>query len=193
MNESSGRPRGTVAAKKLIVAACIVVVAAAIFLAMRRGYVYEVSQAQIQSQLDRQFPVDKCVLVFCLELKQPFVHLTERHTRIEFGSAARMKVAFSKDQYDGEAGFSGGLKYVGAKGAFYLDDSKLEYLKVSGVSEKSKQSLDQIAAALIKQYLSANPIYKFKGSVARLIAPWLELKEVSVHDGILRVRLGLAV
>ena len=179
--------------KKLIVALCILAVAAAAFLGMRRGYVYEVSQAHIQSQLESHFPVNKCVLVFCLELTQPFVHLTGRQARIEFGSAAQMKIAFSKDEYDGEAGFSGGLKYVGAKGAFYLDDSKLEYLKVSGVSEKSKQNLDQLAAALIKQYLSANPIYRFQSSVIRLIAPWLELKEVSVRNGTLRVRLGLAL
>lgn len=178
--------------RKSLVILLVVAAAAATFLYLRQGYVYEISEADIQNRIDGQFPVQKCVLVFCIELKKPFVHFADQDTRIEFGSAARMEIAFSKDKYDGEAGFSGELKYVSDKGAFFLDDSRLEYLKVSGVSEENKKNLDHLAAAMVKDYLSANPIYSFKNTALALIAPWLELKDVSVREGILRLRIGLA-
>lgn len=179
--------------KRVVIACLVVLVALAALFALRRGYVYEISQAEIQSRIESQFPVKKCLFVLCIELSQPFVRFADRTTRIEFGSHARMNVAFTKDQYDGEAGFSGRLKYVRDEGAFYLGDSKLEYLKVSGVSDKDKKNLDRLAATMVKEYLRSTPIYRFKHSMIRLIAPWLELKEVTVSRGVLRVRVGLSV
>lgn len=171
----------------LIVAA--VAVAGVFYL--RHGYVYEISQADIQSRIEPQFPVEKCVLVFCIELDNPFVKLKDGRARIEFGSDALMEVAFSKDQYDGNAGFSGELRYVSEESAFFLQDSKLEHLEVNGVSEEYKKDLDQLAALLVSEYLRANPIYSFEGTALELFAPWLELKEVNVRDEILSIRLGL--
>jgi len=179
--------------KKLAVTLLIVaaVVVAALFY-LRHGYVYEVSEADIQARVQSQFPMEKCVLVFCLELDRPFVKLTEGSTRIEFGADALMEIAFSSDKYDGNAGFSGELSYVAGEGAFYLTDSRLEFLEVKGVSEKHKDNLDQLAAMIVSEYLRANPIYSFRDSALELVAPWLELKEVDVRAGVLRVRLGLA-
>jgi len=37
------------------------------FLYLRHGHVYEISEADIQRGIDNEFPVEKCVLVFCLE------------------------------------------------------------------------------------------------------------------------------
>lgn len=178
--------------KKLAVVMLIIVLAAVAGLFyLRHGYVYEISQADIQSRIDRQFPVKRCVLVFCIELDEPFVKLTNDQTRIEFGSNALMEVAFSKDRYDGNAGFSGELSYISNDSAFYLRDSRLEYLEVDGVSEDHKRDLDQLAAMLVSEYLNANPIYSFKNTAFELVAPWLELKEVKVRDGVLRIRFGL--
>jgi hypothetical protein len=178
--------------RKIVVVCLVALVAVAGFLGLRRGYVYEISQANIQSRLKSQFPVKQCLFVLCIELKEPFVRLSEHETRIVFGSNAHMDVALANDQYDGEAGFSGRLKYVRDEGAFYLDDSKLEYLKVKGLSEKDKKNLDHLAALMIKEYLRTNPVYRFRDSIMALIAPWLELKEVTVSHGALRIRLGLA-
>ena len=179
--------------KKLAVALLILAaVAAAGLFFLRRGYVYEISQADIQSRVESQFPVEKCVLVFCIELHEPFVQLTDSQSRIEFGSKALMEVAFSKEQYDGNAGFSGELEYARERSAFFLQDSRLEYLEVKGVSEKHKKNLNELAALLVADYLRANPVYSFKDTALELVAPWLELKEISVKDGVLRLRLGLA-
>ena len=179
--------------KKLAVALLIVVaVAASGFFFLRHGYIYEVSQADIQRRIDSQFPVEKCVLVFCIELNEPFVRLTDSQTRIEFGSKALMEVAFRDEQYDGNAGFSGELSYVRNQSAFYLNNSRLEYLKVNGVSKRHKKNLDELAALLVADYLRANPVYSFKNTALELVAPWLELKEITVRDGVLRLRLGLA-
>lgn len=187
-------PGGGVVVKKLaVVVLVLVVVALAAYLALRRGYVYEVSEADIQQRVEREFPVEKCVLVFCIELDEPFVTLTDAQTRIEFGSNAIMEVAFSKEQYDGNAGFSGELSYARGESAFYLRDSRLEYLEVNGVSEEHKKNLNELATLLVAEYLRANPIYSFRGTAFEIIAPWLELKEVAVRDGILRIRLGLAL
>ncbi|MDZ7840580.1 MAG: DUF1439 domain-containing protein [Gammaproteobacteria bacterium] len=178
--------------KRSLVAVLIVVaVALAGFFYLRHGYVYEISQGDIQSRIEPHFPVEKCVLVFCLELDNPFVKLSDGRTRIEFGSDALMEVAFSNEQYDGSAGFSGELRYISEESAFFLQDSKLEQLEVNGVSEEHKRDLDQLAAMLVSEYLRANPIYSFRGTALELFAPWLELKEVNVRDEILSIRLGL--
>lgn len=178
---------------KRIFAALLIVAAVALagVFYLRHGYVYEISQADIQSRIEPQFPVEKCVLVFCIELDKPFVKLRDGRARIEFGSEALMEVAFSKDQYDGNAGFSGELRYISEDSAFFLQDSKLEFLEVNGVSEERKKDLDQLAALLVSEYLRANPIYSFRGTALELFAPWLELKEVNVRDEILSVRVGL--
>lgn len=179
--------------RKLVVVLLVVIaIAAGGFFYLRRGYVYEISQADIQSRIEAQFPVEKCVLVFCIELDEPFVKLTDSETRIEFGSNALMEVAFSRQQYDGNAGFSGELSYSRGESAFYLRDSRLEYLRVNGVSEDHKKNLDQLATLLVADYLRANPIYSFRNTALELIAPWLELKDVDVRNGVLRIRLGLA-
>ncbi|HSH44056.1 MAG TPA: DUF1439 domain-containing protein [Arenicellales bacterium] len=179
--------------RKLIIALLILAaVLVSAFLYLRHGHVYEVSEADIQSRVETQFPVEKCVLVFCLELDRPFVKLTEGSTRIEFGADALMEIAFSSDKYDGNAGFSGELSYIAGEGAFYLTDSRLEFLEVKGVSDKHKDNLDQLAVMIVSEYLRTNPIYSFRDSPLELVAPWLELKEVEVRAGVLRVRLGLA-
>lgn len=163
------------------------------FFYLRHGYVYEISQSDIQERIESQFPVDRCVLVFCIELDKPFVLLKDNQTRIEFGSDAVMEVAFSSEKYDGNAGFSGRLSYIRDKSAFYLQDSRLEYLEVNGVSEEHKKNLNELAALLVSEYLRSNPIYSFRDTALELVAPWLELKEIDIRDGMLRLRLGLAV
>lgn len=179
--------------KKLaIVLTIVLVIVAAGFLVLRHGYVYELSEADIQSRVESQFPVERCVLVFCIELDAPFVKLTDGQTRIEFGSTALMEIAFSKDKYDGHAGFSGELSYIPGDSAFYLRNSRLEFLEVNGVSEKHRENLNELAALLVSEYLKTNPIYSFRNTALEMLAPWLELKEVKVVDGILRIRLGLA-
>lgn len=163
------------------------------FFYLRHGYVYEISQKDIQERIESQFPVDRCVLVFCIELDKPFVRLKDNQTRIEFGSNALMEVAFSSEKYDGNAGFSGRLRYIRDESAFYLQDSRLEYLEVNGVSEEHKKNLNELAALLVSEYLRSNPIYSFRDTALELVAPWLELKEIDIRDGMLRIRLGLAV
>lgn len=163
------------------------------FFYLRHGYVYEISQNDIQARMESRFPVDRCVLVFCIELDKPFVHLKDNQARIEFGSNALMEVAFSSEKYEGNAGFSGRLSYIRDESAFYLQDSRLEYLEVNGVSEKHKENLNELAALLVSEYLRSNPIYSFRDTALELVAPWLELKEIDIGDGMLRIRLGLAV
>ncbi|MBS1270091.1 MAG: hypothetical protein MAG794_01044 [Gammaproteobacteria bacterium] len=177
-----------------ILSIAIAIAVGAAYLYLRHGYVYEISQAEIQNRIDSQFPVENCVLVFCIELSEPFVLLRDQQTRIEFGSNALMEIAFSNEQYDGSVGFSGEVSYKPGKRALYLERSRLEHLDFSGVSDKDKQNqnLNRLAVLLVSEYLRANPIYSFHDTVFALIAPWLQLKEVYVRDGILRLRLALA-
>lgn len=180
--------------KKTLVMTLLVValVVGAAFMYLRSGHVYEISQAEIQKQIQVQFPVEKCVLVFCIELDQPTVQLNAGQSRVEFGSNALMEVAFSNDQYDGTVGFSGALVYKPDQKAFFLDDSRLEYMNVKNISEKHKDNVNNLATLLVTEYLRANPIYSFKGTPFESIAQWLELKEVDMRDGVLRLRIGLA-
>lgn len=181
--------------KKIAVVALIVVLLAlgGAFLYLRHGHVYEIAEADIQQSIDSHFPVEKCVLVFCLELSQPFMRLNDGQARIEFGSRALMQVAFSDDEYDGSAEYSGELVYDAEQIAFFLNDARLESLQVSGIAEKHKENVDKLASLLAREYLRAHPVYSFKDTTFELIAPWLELKEVMMRDGVLRIRMGLSV
>lgn len=177
----------------LVVLIILLVALGGAFLYLRHGHVYEIAEADIQQSIDSHFPVEKCVLVFCLELSQPFVRLNDGQARIEFGSRALMEVAFSDDEYDGSAEYSGELNYDAERIAFFLNNARLESLQVSGVSEKHKENLDKLASLLVSEYLRTNPVYSFKDTTLELIAPWLELKEVMMRDGMLQIRMGLAV
>lgn len=178
--------------KVAVVLVAFFLVAGSAFLYLRRGHVYEISQAEIQNRVESQFPVEKCVLVFCIELDKPVVQLNAGHNRVEFGSNAMMEVAFSNEQYDGSLGFSGALAYKPEQRGFFLDDSRLEHLEVNGISEKHRDNVNELAALLVREYLRANPIYTFQGTPLESVAPWLELKEVTMPNGSLRMRVGLA-
>lgn len=177
----------------LVVLAIVLAVVAAAYFYLRDGYVYQISETELQSRMEGQFPVNKCVLIFCIELDDPFVRLIDQRARIEFGSRAVMELAFSDRQYIGHAGFSGVLKYVPGTGEFYLRDPKLEYLEVTGVSEEHKRDLHKLAGMLVSDYLSGNPVYSFKDTMFDWIAPWLELKSIKVRNDTLRLWFGLAV
>lgn len=171
----------------------IILLGAGAFMYLRHGYVYEISQAEIQSRVESQFPVEKCVLVFCIELRKPEVRLEPGQSRVHFGSNAFMEVAFSSKEYDGTVGFSGVLQYRPGPGAFFLADSRLEYFDVNGVSEKNKDKLEKLATLLVADYLRASPIYSFTDTAFEPVASWLELKEVLMRENTLRLRIGLAV
>lgn len=176
----------------LVLVLAVLLAAGGGFMYLRHGHVYEISEADIQRNLNSHFPTEKCVLVFCLELSEPFVRLQDGAARIGFGSRARMDVAFSNDEYEGAAEYSGGLSYDREKLAFFVDDARLESLEVSGVAEEHKDNVDKLASMLVRDYLRANPVYSLKDTTFELIAPWLELKEVILRDGMLRIRMGLA-
>lgn len=163
------------------------------FLMLRHGYVYEIPQADIQQSLTGEFPVERCVLVFCIELRRPFVRFGEDPSRIGFGSDASVEVGFSNKRHDGRVAFTGRLDYVPEEAAFYLRDARLEHLEMSGVADKYQQPLEELTLTLVSEYLRAHPLYSLADTAWAPLAPWLELKETRVRDDALQLRLGLAL
>lgn len=180
--------------KKIIILVVIAIVAAAGFLAYRfavKDHYIDITQAEIQQQLDPRFPLEKNLLVFRLALSHPKVLLKEGSDRIDFSVDAIASVPGQKD-YKGSAQLSGKVKYNPERGDFFLTDSKVESLNIPGLAGGNLDKAREFSSILIKESLERFSLYKldpknFQESVAKAL-----LKSVKVENGKLRITLGIS-
>lgn len=174
----------------LLLLALLAVVA--VVFVLRDGYVIELSEAEIQQELQKKFPIKECVLVFCVEFEDPFVLLSKTANRLHFGASAKLDYLLKQKSYQGKAEFSGTIEYRPEEAIFYLSESRIEKFDVEGVSDKHAKQVNVIATALISNYLNTNPIYRLEGTEIHQLASRLFLRKVDVANQTLRIHLSLA-
>lgn len=179
--------------KKILLIVVLVVVGAAAYFGWRflqEGFTVEITQQQIQTQIDPKFPIQKNYLVVNVTLSNPKVVLKDGSDRIFVGADVAVTVP-TQPKGTGSTMLSGKVIYEKDQGAFLLTDLRVEDLKIQGISEqtveKTKETLSQVAAQVLNRF----PIYKFnEEDRAQKLAKGF-LKSIEVRGGKLRVTLGL--
>ncbi len=146
----------------------------------------DIDQAQLQQRLDARFPQKSCtMMVACLTLSQPVVHLAEGSPRIVL--SADVLVALGHRQMPGQVTFSGVLRYVRYEGDFFLDDVRIDNFSLTGLPPELVQVVKVRGPDALRRTLQGHPIYTLKGAGPRAALAKLAVRDVQVVGGKLRV------
>ena len=143
------------------------------------------SASQIQNAVEPKFPQENCPTpVTCIKLQNPKVILAENSDRITM--AFDTSITLLQQPITGTSIISSKPRYQTSTGEIYLDDTKIQDLKLQGVSNNVTNSIMQYGSILAQAALQRTPIYSFKSSQAEKIAK-MGIADVKVVDGKLRV------
>ena len=143
------------------------------------------SASQIQNAVEPKFPQENCPTpVTCIKLQNPKVILAENSDRITM--AFDTSITLLQQPITGTSIISSKPRYQTSTGEIYLDDTKIQDLKLQGVSNNVTNSIMQYGSILAQAALQRTPIYSFKSGQAEKIAK-MGIADVRVVDGKLRV------
>ena len=154
------------------------------------GMSIDIDQAKIQQQLDPRFPIEKNYLVSSVALSHPKVALKEGSDRIHFSVDVAASIVGQK-KVTGTAEISGAVKYDANTGEFFLNDSKVENLAVSGLPDKHLDQIKTVVSMVGKEALDRFPIYKLSSTDRIQSMAKMFLKSVAVSHGKLRITMGI--
>jgi hypothetical protein len=141
--------------------------------------------AQIQSAVAPKFPQENCPTpVTCIKLQNPKVSLAENSDRITM--AFDTSLTLLQQPITGTSVISSKPRYQTSTGEIFLDDTKIQDLKLQGVGASVTNSIMQYGSVLAQAALQRTPIYSFKSGQAEKIAK-MGIADVKVVDGKLRV------
>lgn len=168
-------------------------VATTVYLLQGKRYVVELTEPQLQAQLDQIFPIEKSYLIFALRLFEPQVHLVEGADRVTFGVKAALNVRLEGEPKNlgGEGAITAGLEYNPKDYSFYLHDPRLERLEVQGIPVKHVEAVNALAERLARTRINRLPVYTLSRDDLKQVAARLVLKGLVVRDEKLVITLGL--
>jgi hypothetical protein len=180
--------------KRIIIGLVVIaLLGAGIWFAYRfasEGVVVEVTQQEIQDQLDGQFPVSRSYLLLTVEMLNPRVTLKEGAERIHFGVEVTASIP-TQAPFKGSGEISGEVRYEPSVGQFFLEDSRMEELNIPGVPENYRPQLQQVVEGITREYLARQPIYQLQSGDFRQSLAQMFLQSVTVANGKLRIHLGI--
>jgi hypothetical protein len=155
------------------------------------GQHIDITQAQIQSQLDPQFPIERNFLLLQLTLADPRVALRAGTDRIQLGMNVRVGIP-SQPEQRGSAEVSGGLSYDPQTARLYLVDARIESLEVPGLSDRYRARVQEFAGVLIPEVMNRMPLYTLDQTDPRQALARRLVQSVQIVNGRVRIVLGVA-
>ncbi|MDQ7779157.1 MAG: DUF1439 domain-containing protein [Planctomycetota bacterium] len=180
----------------VIVAVVVLAVAGAAAYFLLGGSVkIRITQAEIQAEMDKTFPISKeHLLVLKVEFSNPKVTLAKDANRITIGLDATesLNLPIGGKSERGSAAVSGSVGYDSAKGEFYLDDARIEKLDLPRVADKYDKIAQEIGSVALRECLNRRTIYKldqkdYRQSIAKMV-----LKGIAVENEALVITVGIA-
>ncbi|WP_374435881.1 DUF1439 domain-containing protein [Inhella sp.] len=148
----------------------------------------DLTQAQLQAQLDPKFPKQECLLkTNCLELREPKLELRAGSDRIAM--RAQFVATLGKRSMPGRVVLSGKPRYEASNAAFYLDAVEVSEFEMSGNAPDFDQVVKVRGPKLMAAIVQNVPLYRLKSDSRTESLAKLALRGVAVVDGKLRVRL----
>ncbi len=147
-----------------------------------------IPEQKIQTALNEAFPVHNENRFIKATWSDPLIDLDSYSNRVAFSLNA--EIEFLRENYSGEAKVSGEIEYKKSTGSFYLSKSKIESLKIEGVSEEKLDKITKIVSKVIYFRLDAFPVYTLKRSDKKQLLAKALIKSVEIHGNNVEVLLG---
>ncbi len=151
----------------------------------------EISEAQLQQQLDRQFPVSRQVLrIFDVTLGQPQLTLLPASNRIATAFDVSIGERWLREPYRGSFALSYGLRYEPRDATIRLADVHVEQLRLEGAPAALQRELDRFGVLLAEQLLDGEVIHTFSATDVAA-AQRQGLEPGAIHVGRHAISIGL--
>lgn len=145
----------------------------------------ELTQAELQTQLNAKFPAEKCLLGACLELRDPQLRLDEGADRVSFN--AQFVATLGKRKMPGTATFSGKPRYEQRNHSFYLDDVQVTEFQMTGNAPDFDEVVKVRGPKAAEAILRTVPLYTLSSDTRHGQLAKLALRSVQVLGGKLRI------
>lgn len=146
----------------------------------------ELSQEQIQAQLDPSFPAKKCIgATTCLELRKPKIRLNQGPDRLGF--SAEFVATLGKRTMPGTVALTGRPRYVQSSGIFYLDDVQVSEFQMSGNAPDFDEVVRVRGPKVMEAILQSVPLYTLSSNPKHGTLAKFALRSVLVVEGKLRI------
>ncbi len=175
-------------------AALFVIFVGAYLFMTEEGFVYRISEGQIRSKMSEKLPLTKAYLyVFEVTLDNPRVELIEGTDRVKAGIdvGLNLLIGGQDEPLGGTVDASSGIRYVPETGQFFLTDPHVEDLEIDGVPAAYAIQLNSVLTTALTEYYQSRPIYSIEGKETKDVLARLLLKDVTVENKKLVIRLGL--
>ena len=147
----------------------------------------ELTRADLQARLERDFPIEERLLIAALRLEDPEIKLDEGADRI--GIELTAAVSFGRRAYPGRVGVDGALHYEPDRGEFFLLEPELQRFDVPDLEPSAAKLLRDVTAGALVALLPTIPLYRLDTTPER--ATKLFIKSVDVRAGRVRIEMGL--
>jgi hypothetical protein len=150
-------------------------------------FTLDLSARQIQDAIAPKFPAENCPSpLTCIKLQNPTVTLQDNSDRITL--TLDTTVSILQQPVTGTVVVSAKPRYLASTGEIFLDDSRIQDLKLQGVPPNVTNLVTQYGSILAKQSLERTPIYNFKNNQTEKMAR-MSIVDVKVVGGKLRVSI----
>ena len=159
------------------------------------GIEVSVHEARLQSEVAKAFPVEMeygngITLIFF----DPRL-VWQDGERLEFALRAIADVKPMDRRFSGSARISGIIRFRKATGEFFIEESRVEEIDISGIPMVFMLPLREVADAMVQDHLNREPIYRLEGPIRGAgwlaILPGIEVRDVVMQDRTLRIRIGI--
>lgn len=144
----------------MLAAAAVVAAGCAALLGPRT---VEVSQAQLQQLIERQFPIERRYLeLLDVRIAAPRLELRPAENRLATEVEVRVTDRIFKVEHRGNIALNYGLRFDSSDNTIRLVNVRVDRLDVDGAPALLRQQLDRAAVQLTEQQLNERPLYTLR-------------------------------
>lgn len=182
-----------------LVVVLLICTVAALYYLRNHGITVELTQVQLQAQIERHFPqTHQLPRGVSVELKNPLILLENDTNRLRYRLGATARLAPLPTAFDGEIEVSGLLRYQPLTHEFFLDDGAIESLDFRGLPPQFRPRLAEVADQLGSRYLFDRPLYTLDGPLFPddgwlAYLPPVALQSVTIDAGKIKVHALLDI
>lgn len=154
------------------------------------GVVLTFTEDEIEERLAKEFPKKTTIEgIIPVEIKLPQIEFIPNTDRVRCTLVAEIDAIIQ--QYQASATLSCALRYEQEDQSLRLVNTTIEDFDTEKIPEKYRDRVVLAASLLVKQFMNDQAVYRLKDEDVKEQAAAYLLKDVSVENGLLKVRLGL--
>jgi hypothetical protein len=145
-----------------------------------------IPRAKLQSLINKNFPIDKNIIIARLTIDTPSVYFKDQNVGIKMN----YKGNFFADEIKGYMDVNGRITYKQERAAFYLTDINIEEFEVNGLNFSNTEKIKHVLQNIANNFLEGYPIYNLNQKNFRQKVAKIFLKKLTIKEETLEIQLG---